>query len=147
MHSKPDIVIFAGAYQLAASLSGFQKALEGVGFATHAFTLPSVGDANTDMRDDEIYMKDKIQSVLDAGKDVLVVAHSYAGFPCAAAMAHFHALSQSASGAQKTLVGVIYLAAFIPMKGDSVYKCLGQTWKPWMVIDVWYLLSVGEYHS
>jgi hypothetical protein len=133
---KPSIVLFPGAWHQASCMSAFTKTLGDEGFDAHAFTLASVGDASKSMRDDEDGMRKAILSVLDTGKDVLFIVHSYAGFPCAGVLAELAKANRVADGLQNGIIGVIYLASFIPLEGQSIHECLNGQWQPWMVADV-----------
>lgn len=134
---KPSIVVFPGAWHPASCMDAFTQTLGDEGFEAHAFALASAfGDAGKGMRDDEDAMRRAVLSVLDAGRDVLFIVHSYAGYPGAGVMAELAKANRVARGLRNGIVGVIYMASFIPLAGHSIYECLGRTWQPWMSVDV-----------
>lgn len=53
-------------------------------FSVNALELPSSSyahPADFDMQDDAAYIRDKVAGAVDAGNDVILVAHSYGGVP------------------------------------------------------------------
>lgn len=86
--------------------------------------------------DDEAYMRSVMNPLIDAGKDVLLIVHSFAGFPGCSAISGIDKRGREAGGQKGGVLGVIYLAAFVPLEGDSVYKLLQNNWEPWMDVNV-----------
>lgn len=132
---KPTIVVYPGAYHPAETVSEFVEVLHALGWDARAFSLSSIGDATKGMRDDEAAMRQEITSVLDEDKDVLLLAHSWAGFPCSAALAGLQKTTRAAAGHSRGVVGLIFVTAFIPAVGSCVYK-EDRSSPDWMVENV-----------
>ena len=81
-------------------------------------------------------MRSAMAPHIDAGNDVLLVVHSHAGFPGAAALSAQSKRDREARGVKGGIVGVVFLAAFIPLAGDTLHTLLQNKWEPWMVPKV-----------
>lgn len=134
---KPSLVVFPGAFHPSSCLDTFVERLQSAGFPTESHTLRSVGNPDMGVGDDEAHMRAVMKPHFDAGRDVVLVVHSYAGFPgCAAIGGGVDKRSREARGEKGGVLGVIYLAAFMPVEGDTVHKLLQGKWEPWMIEDV-----------
>ncbi|MFF5083970.1 alpha/beta hydrolase [Actinoplanes sp. NPDC000266] len=103
------VMLVHGAWHRPGTWSKLEKELHGLGYDTVTPALPSAGaDPTGDVHDDAAV----IRGALDAidGR-VVVVAHSYAGIP----------VTEAAAGVER----VIFLAAFMPDAGESMYTLLG----------------------
>ncbi|CAJ2502528.1 Uu.00g099220.m01.CDS01 [Anthostomella pinea] len=130
--TKPTIIIFPGAFHPVSCLGPFIKALKDVGFPAEAHTLPSVGNPDIEAEDDVAFFRSVMMPHIEDGKDVLLVVHSYAGIPGAGAIAGLDKSGREARGAKGGVLGIAYLAAFVPREGESTYSMLGDTWLWWM---------------
>ncbi|UKZ85229.1 uncharacterized protein TrAFT101_001099 [Trichoderma asperellum] len=78
--SRPHILIIPGAWYPASTMASFAKALEAAGFPTTVVPTRSVGTRDVSVQDDEAQSKALLLPLLDKGKDVIVLGHSYGGF-------------------------------------------------------------------
>lgn len=117
-------------------MDAFVTSLQSAGFQADAHTLRSVGNPDMGVADDESYMRSIMNPLIEAGQDVLLIVHSFAGFPGCSAISGIDKRGREARGEKGGVLGVIYLAAFVPMDGDSVYKLLRDNWEPWMEVNV-----------
>lgn len=131
-----SVIIFPGAWHPASCMSSFVSSLRSIGLPAEAYTLRSVGDASAGVADDVDYMRSIMNPLIDAGNDVVVVSHSYAGFPTTSAISGMDKRGREARGEKGGVLGVIYLASFVPQDGDSLYGVLGNQWPPWIKEDV-----------
>lgn len=121
-------------------MAALVDSLQRMGFAAEAHTLRSVGNPAAGVADDAAHMLAVMRPLLDAGKDVVLVAHSYAGFPATSAISGLDKRSRRAKNGSQTagggVLGIIFLAAFVPVQGDSIYGLIGETWLPWQTPQV-----------
>jgi hypothetical protein len=134
--TKPTILIIAGAYHHWSALQPFTDALENAGYPPAGETLRSVG--STRPLEDDVQM---IQSQLERlvaveGKDVVAVFHSYAGIPGGVAVKGWSKADRTARGEKGGVVGLIWLASFIPRVGHSLASLLEFQFSEWAIVDV-----------
>ncbi|XVU21677.1 alpha/beta hydrolase [Actinoplanes sp. CA-054009] len=103
------VMLVHGAWHQPSTWAKLQKELRGLGYETVTPALPSAGaDPTGDVHDDAAVIREALDAI--DGK-VVVVAHSYAGIPVA----------EAAAGVDR----IIFLAAFMPDAGESMYTLLG----------------------
>lgn len=136
VNSKPTIILFPGAFHPASCLEPLLGHIRAQGFEAEAHTLLSVGNPQIGVNDDEEYMRSIMNAHIAKGKDVVLIVHSYAGFPAPAAISGLDKRRREAKGEAGGVLGVIYLASFVPFEGDTLFEGLGSAWKDWMIADV-----------
>jgi pimeloyl-ACP methyl ester carboxylesterase len=96
--------------------------LEAAGIETHTVDLPSVGegDIRADMYDDAAAVRAAVEAV---GRSAVVVGHSYGGFPV------------TEGAAAPTVVGLVYVAAFMPDEGETAVGLLGGVPPDWWIFS------------
>ncbi|GAA0481466.1 hypothetical protein Ade02nite_56860 [Paractinoplanes deccanensis] len=103
------ILLVHGAWHQPAGWEKLARELHALGYATMAPALPSAGTAPTgDVHDDAAVIRQAIDAI---DGPVVVVAHSYAGIP----------VTEAAAGVRH----IIYLAAYLPDAGESMYTIHG----------------------
>ncbi|KAH0602160.1 hypothetical protein MHUMG1_01039 [Metarhizium humberi] len=130
-----SVIIFPGAWHPASCMSSFVSSLSFIGLPAEAYTLRSVGDASVGVAEDVDYMRSIMNPLIDAGNDVVVVSHSYAGFPTTSAISGMDKRGREARGEKGGVLGVIYLASFVPQDDDTLYGVLDNQWPPWIKED------------
>jgi hypothetical protein len=102
--------------------------------------MPSVGFKNLgsiDCTEDANNLRDHvIMPVLDGGKDLVLVVHSYGGLVGSAASKGLSKSEREAEGKEGGIVGLVWIAAFIPKEGDSLLHLVGGTHPAWLIADV-----------
>ena len=80
---KPTVVISPGAWHLPAAYAGIANQLKDLGYETRCLALPTDKPQrpDLDMLDDADCISELITSLADLGADVVLVMHSYSGFP------------------------------------------------------------------
>ena len=135
---KPTIALVPGAWHSPVHYEDLLSLLEKAGYETKAIQLPSVDSANpkeeTVASDAEAVREKLLLPLLDAGKDVLLVMHSYGGFPGSAAA---RGLSKKSGKTGSGIVGLVYIAAFIAPEGASLLGSMPTgEFDPWVDIKV-----------
>ena len=134
--SKPVFVLVPGAFHLEGCLDPLAKHINEAGYKTKTTTLKSVGNADKTLTDDIAHLRDDVLLPLVESEDVVLVIHSYAGFPGSAAIKGLGKKDRQAKGLKGGILGVIYMCAFIPKEGDHLKGMIGGQWAPWQVPDV-----------
>lgn len=127
---KPHILIIPGAWYPASNLDTFIESLEAAGYSAEAFSLPSFNTAGVSVQDDEDQVKVLLTSLIDNGKDIIILAHSYGGLVAAGVIANpgLDKRAREAQGSKGGVVGIVYLAAIIPAEDEGILQLVGGKW-------------------
>lgn len=101
-----DLVLVHGAWHGGWAWEALEREMQLRGVATHAVELPSVGDAEADLRRDVATVRDAVAAV--AGP-VVLVGHSYGGV-----------VITEAADDLETVQRLVYVTAFVPDVGESL---------------------------
>jgi len=134
---KPAIVIVPGAWHPASCYDGLANQLKAADFTVLTATLPSLNPPNpltATCTEDAKAVRKVILSLLDVGKDVVLVNHSYGGVPgnCAA-----RGLSKATYGKPGVggVIGIIHMASFVVPGGTSLVDFGGGTHPPYILVN------------
>ncbi|TKK88368.1 alpha/beta hydrolase [Herbidospora galbida] len=106
------VMLVHGAWHQPKAWAKLETELHALGYATRTPALPSAGDKPTaGVHDDAAVLARELASVEGP---VVVLGHSYAGIP----------VTEAAAGAGNVR-RLIYLAAYMPDKGQSMYSLHG----------------------
>lgn len=118
--NKPTIVLVHGAWHGSWCWKFQTPALEALGYAVELVDLPCTnGNTGTTQFDDAAHVRSVVESVLAAGKEVVVLAHSYGGPIGSAAITGL---------SEHGVLGMIALSAYIfpgGMDQGAVIRSLG----------------------
>lgn len=123
--SKPVLVLVHGGWHTPSTYSKFTSALKDEGYEVHVPPLPSMNGArppNTDLATDTALVRGYVESLLDAGRTIIAIMHSYGGQVGTNAL---HGLGlKSRAQREKPLPGgvahLIYMCAFALPEGGSM---------------------------
>ena len=125
--SRPTIILVHGSWQSPEVFTFLISRLEKAGYSVFAPSLPSSG-ANPPLKnfdEDVKVIRSTIKSVLDAGKDVVIVMHSYGAIPGCEALKGLKdegvPLAQGRHNTGKVLK-LAFLAAMVVPVGGSTWK-------------------------
>ncbi|KAJ3498227.1 hypothetical protein NLG97_g1289 [Lecanicillium saksenae] len=116
----PAIVIITGACHQAACMRHFVASLASLGHDAEAFSLASAGDGTKTVQDDEERIQTAAKVWFEKDRDVVLMLHSFSGFAGSAAIAGLDKQCRLRNGETAGLIGVVYLAAFIPQEGQTM---------------------------
>lgn len=121
-NEKPTIVLIPGAWHQPHHYSSLTSSLSALGFPIRSLKLPSVNapdPAQATIEADAAFVREKlILPELAAGKDVIIVAHSYGG---AVAGAAAKGLGREDRGEGKPAVlGWLFLCAILGFTGKKI---------------------------
>lgn len=133
---KPTIVLLHGAWHgpsswdaVASQLNEYQYPFETVRL------LSSGGEPSTSVAEDAVHIQKLTSQLADAGKDIILVMHSYAGIPGTESAKGLLKKDRQADGKLGGIVSLVYITAFVIPPGTSLVSYFGVT-PSWFVFDV-----------
>ena len=98
--SKPQIVLFPGAWHKPSCFSLIIPKLEAAGYSVHTAQLPSVTDHNPpeDLNADIATVRSTVDEAIGSGNDVVVIPHSWAGIVVGSALTGYSKKEREAKG-------------------------------------------------
>lgn len=134
------IVIVPGSFAPADLYTEFVGVLSKHGLETLVVDTPSVGrregkDPAT-MTDDADEITRVVLPLVDQGKEVILVAHSYGGIPTTQSLEKLSQKARSAQGKSGGVKKVVYLTAVILQAGSSNFELFGGNMPEWVTVNV-----------
>ncbi|KAL3418116.1 hypothetical protein PVAG01_09831 [Phlyctema vagabunda] len=137
--SKPTFVLVPGAWHSPDSFGPTTNLLKKAGYPVHGIHLPSTG-ASPPHKTNEIdvaHIRSQISDILSAGKDIVLVMHSYGGTVGSEALTEY--VQEIEKGTQKEGQGkvlrLVFCTAFCLPLGGSLGKALGGKPLPWFILN------------
>jgi hypothetical protein len=100
------------------------KRLQNEGYEVYVNNLPSTSrnppERPASLNDDALFVRGIIESVVDQGKDVLVVTHSYGGVVGTEAAKGVSKAERQADGKLGGITRIAYLTSIVPPEGGSL---------------------------
>ncbi|KAL7784832.1 Alpha/beta hydrolase fold-1 [Trichoderma ceciliae] len=125
---KPHIFLIPGAWHPASCMDDFLKVLEAAGVSGQAISLRSVGNRDVTVQDDEAQVKAVLMPLIDEGREIVIVAHSYGGGVCTGVMAGLEKRSRNAQGLKGGILGVVFVSSFMLFEGETLFSLSGSQW-------------------
>jgi len=139
MASKPTVAIVPGAWHSPGSFDALITFLNAAGYPTVSKRLPSVDTATpttTTAEGDAKFIVDQVLNpLLNDGKDIVFVAHSYGGSPGGAAVNGLSKADRAAAGLQGGIIGLVWIAALVAPNNVSLLQLVGGKFNDWVEID------------
>lgn len=131
----PTFLLVPGAWHRPWSFDLLRNDLQARGFPTEAVTLAGVGssDPNVGLEDDTAAVRSELQKLVDAGKDVIVVPHSYGGVPVSNAVKGLNHKDRAEAGG---VIMVVYMTSFAIAAGTGLADGAGPELPPWWDVKV-----------
>ncbi|KAI1320763.1 alpha/beta-hydrolase [Xylariaceae sp. FL0255] len=130
------LILVPGAF---GTPGGFEKIIPHIGeLQTYPGSYPSCDppDAlNANCSDDIKTLRSTLLSLLDQGKNLIVLAHSYGGVVAGGAIKDLDPLSRKARGYASAVVGLIYVAGNITLEGETLLEAIGGAYPPFIKSD------------
>ncbi|KAI1388651.1 alpha/beta-hydrolase [Hypoxylon trugodes] len=121
--TKPLIVIISGGWHVPASYDKLSNALRAEGFEVQVPRLPSTGQERpptADLAVDTSFIRGYFQELVDAGRTVVALMHSYGGHLGTNALYGLGVAARSAKGLQGGVSHLIYMAAHAVVEGEAM---------------------------
>ncbi|KAJ5376743.1 hypothetical protein N7509_013629 [Penicillium cosmopolitanum] len=133
--SKPALVFAPGAWCPPSIFDSLIEKLDD--YDCHTVSFPSVQDPKSvqDLEPDIAAVRSLVETASDAGQDVFVVAHSWAGVPVNSALDGVAKYERESSGKKGGVVRIIFISAVIPALGESLVGLFGGAPPPWFLRD------------
>lgn len=139
-NSKPTFVLVPGAWHSPSHYGHLLARLHEAGHPTVSLALPSVNPEEPkkiDVGTDITFIREKmLLPLLEDGKDIVLVMHSYGGCPGGAAAKGLSKSERRSEGRQGGVIGLVFVAAFLAREGDSLRSALGGKFDPWVIENV-----------
>lgn len=141
---KPTIAIIHGAFVVPAQYARVTAILNSRGYHTILRQNPSQisndPEAHTVATDTDFVRNKVLLPEVNAGREVVLLMHSYGGFIGAAAADGLSKKELKAQGKLGGIIGMIMLSAFVAEEGKKVLDYFEDAYPPWMVQFVHYSL-------
>ncbi|KAI7775808.1 hypothetical protein LA080_006222 [Diaporthe eres] len=133
----PTVVFTPGAWHGTWAFDTVRSQLETLGYPTEAVALPSVGNTNASVgvTEDAAALAAELATLTDAGKNVVMVCHSYGGVVASVAAEGFGYKDRSAAGLGGGVIMMVYMTAFAAPAQTSLLDALGGEYLWWMSPD------------
>ncbi|KAJ5096899.1 hypothetical protein N7456_007620 [Penicillium angulare] len=132
--TKPTIVIVQGSFQTNLVYEDLGNGLRAAGYPVVHPILPSCSDVEANdfptrtLTDDALAVAKAIESLVEEGKLVVVVMHSYGGIVGNQAVSEGYSYTaRQAQGKKGGVVHLFYYSAFVLSKGQSVLGAFGES--------------------
>ena len=122
---KPTIVLIQGGWHVPSTFSKFTSSLRSAGYEVHVPRLPSVNEArppNADLATDTAMIRGYVESLVDAGRPVIAIMHSYGGQVGTNALYGLSLKNRTQREGNQSggVVHLIYICAFALPEGGSM---------------------------
>jgi pimeloyl-ACP methyl ester carboxylesterase len=135
--TKPTILFVPGAWHRSACYTPVVQKLNAQGYVTATTELASVGPVPglQTWADDVASIQKVVASLANAGKRIVVVAHSYGSLPAGEAIKGFLFREREAHGRDGGVVHFVYISAFVLPPSTSLMDALGGKDLPWFKVS------------
>ena len=120
---KPAILLVHGAWHVPEHYSDFVQHLQHAGFEVCCPLLPTCDEAKrptSDMFADAQVVRDKVLSLVDQSREVIMLLHSYGGVVGTEAAKGLSANERATRGLEGGIVHLIYMCGFMLQVGECV---------------------------
>jgi pimeloyl-ACP methyl ester carboxylesterase len=128
MPSK-TIVLVPGSFSHSAVYLPLAEPLRAAGLTVHLLDPPSYytkkAGAPPTVYDDAAFIASFVRGLVDAGEEVVVLAHSYGGTPTSQALEGLTVRERRAKGEKGGVARVGFITAVVPPVGTSVMEFMG----------------------
>ena len=135
---NPVYVIVGGVSHTEVFFNDLMSALQIAGYDSRFVELPTVGDPQDTIGkniDDEVTaIQNDIASVINEGRDVILLCHSRGGLPGSRAVPGWDKPTREARGQENGVVEMVYLAAFLLQENADIVKFSAMP--PWLNVEV-----------
>lgn len=140
MTSTPVVFFVPGAWHEPWVFDDVRSTLSDRGFETGTSALATVGSKNArvGVLDDAAVIRSALLELIDAGKEVVVVAHSYGGVVASNSVRGLSISQRAADGKVGGIALLLYLCAFVVPVETSLLMAVNNVFPDW-----WNVTEVG----
>lgn len=132
----PTIVFVAGGFANPSCFDEIAATFGKEGYPTTYATVPSLNSSDarnaTTSLDAQHVRENVLLPLINEGKDIILVVHSYGGVVGGAAA---YGLGKSSPSAKGGVIGFLCIPAVLTHEGQTLLQVLGGVWPPWLLID------------
>ncbi|WZH48495.1 Alpha/beta hydrolase fold-1 [Fusarium acuminatum] len=122
----PTILAVPGAWHTVESFDTVKKIFTDRNYEFVSQNAPGVTDANATVIGDAASLRTNLlQPLVEAGKDVIVMMHSYGGMYGSQAVQGLSKREREQSGKQGGVISLIYVSAVTPLEGKTTLDMMG----------------------
>ncbi|EUC35680.1 hypothetical protein COCCADRAFT_24366 [Bipolaris zeicola 26-R-13] len=133
MSSRPTVVLIPGSFCSANAYDPIVTPLRSKGYDIQVLEPPCYpagyerksDGAPPNMYADARYIKEHVEKLVDEGKEVVFVAHSYGGIPATESLKGITKKEREQQGKLGGVVRIAYLTALAPRLGETAFQTLG----------------------
>lgn len=135
---RPVFFLATGAWHTPDCYEILQGKLHAQNFETRTVAYPSVGaePPTKGLPDDAAAVRAELEVLVNQGRQVILVGHSYGGLVIAEAVKGLGYKQRQTEGKAGGVTLLVYLAAFVTPKGASILKMIGGQPLSWMNYNV-----------
>ncbi len=128
MSTKPTFVLVPGNFLPPTYYAGVAKLLEFHSFSTQFVKIASTGSSVplTSNEPDIAAVRATVENLSNDGKEIILVAHSYASTPTCEAVKGFGKQERNELGKRGGVVKLIFVAAWLMKEGESPPDLIGR---------------------
>ncbi|KAF2161519.1 hypothetical protein M409DRAFT_69642 [Zasmidium cellare ATCC 36951] len=138
MAAKTTSILYVpGAWHKASTFNPVATLLEEAGYRVDLIDLPSVGPAKhlPNFDADVEVIRSHIQKACDAGREIVLIGHSYGSIPASEAAKGLDLSSRQKEGKAGGVKHLVFCCAFIVDEGHSLIGAFGGSPLPWFKIS------------
>lgn len=133
MSSSSTLVLVPGSFAESHMYDGVVKPLREKGYDIFVLDPPCypgaykagrVGPPPPGMQDDARFVAKQLQELVDAGKDIVVLGHSYGGIPATESLKGFTKKERQDQGNPGGVVRIAYMTACVPRVGENLVQVI-----------------------
>ena len=145
--SKPTLIFAPGAWYPPTAFDPIIQKLDG--YTCHTIAFPSIQQASSvkDLGPDIAAVRTPVQQEAEAGRDVVVISHSWSGLPVSSALEELSKAQREQEGKKGGVIRLVFVSAFVPEIGESLIGAVGGVAPDWHLHDVRQSLSLQNITS
>ena len=134
---KPTIVFIPGAFHTPECFNDVMSLLKANDFPVIGLHLPTAGKLLSGTAvDDAKFIRETTQKLADDGKDIVLVMHSYGGFPGTESANGLTRRQREQEGKEGGVISLFYIAASLPIEGRYIADDLEGGVPSWVKLEV-----------
>ena len=137
--TRPTILLVPGAFHSSACFDSLRTTLTSLSYPSATYTLPSIASSDPFTADaiaDGKFIRSKLKDLIQAGKYVLLVMHSYAGIPGAAAAYGLSEKQRRQQGEKGGVIALVFISAVLTKEGESCIQKMGGVYPSYSLYNV-----------
>ena len=137
--AKPTVVWVPGLLHTPAFFEPINNALAKLSIHGICVSMPNYGPdaASSEPYDDVKAVRAVVEALVDEGKEVILIGHSYGGVPACQSVRGLEKNQRVKDGKAGGIVRVIFMAAFVIPEGTSTFQYTGGNLPPpWAEVEV-----------